>query len=75
MIISREHFAMIFHHFQKIIESMGLCPEYKKKKGKDWVNVELLSKYLQCIIQMPCEIYNLKSYNLLERSAEIKYIC
>lgn len=51
MIISREHFAMIFHHFQKIIESMGLCPEYKKKKGKDWVNVELLSKYIQCIIQ------------------------
>lgn len=34
MIISREHFAMIFHHFQKIIESMGLCPEYKKKKEK-----------------------------------------
>lgn len=34
MIISREHFAMIFHHFQKIIESMGLCPEYKKKKRK-----------------------------------------
>lgn len=68
MIILREHFGMIYHHFQKIIESMGLCPKWDKegKEGKDWTSFEIH------IIQMPCEIYNIKSYNLLERSAEIK---
>lgn len=71
MIILREHFGMIYHHFQKIIESMGLCPQWEKegKEGKDWTPFEIH------IIQMPCEIYNIKSYNLLERYAEIKYIC